>query len=97
MAELLTLPVNNRVTADRCSPASTRRTFPPMQTRTDRMDAILAELTPKEAPEFLRAVALFERCGVLSQGDAEEWRKRFTGWVEFRFGSTQDDEAHPVS
>jgi len=68
-----------------------------MRSSPDQMDAILAELTPTEAPEFLRAIELFERCGILPPEEAVEWRKRFGGWVEFRFGIEEGDETGPVS
>jgi hypothetical protein len=39
------------------------------------MAATLAHLTRDEVPEFLRAVAMFERCGVLTPEDASAWRE----------------------
>jgi hypothetical protein len=39
-----------------------------------RMAATLAHLTRDEVPEFLRAVALFERCDILAPAEAEAWR-----------------------
>jgi len=58
----------------------------PMRTSSGKMDAILANMTPMEFPEFRRAIDLFELCAVISQEEAEEWRMRFHGWVGFRFG-----------
>ena len=68
-----------------------------MLTPPDKMDAIQARLTPREVPEFRRAIDLFEHAGVISPAEAEEWRKRFAGWIEFRFGSDLCDEATPLS
>ena len=60
------LPPHNPTNADIYSPAPPRRTFPPMLTPPDKMDAILAGLTPREVPEFRRAIDLFEHAGVIA-------------------------------
>lgn len=63
----------------------------------DNMDAIFAELTPEEVPEFLRGIDLFERCGVLSHEDAEMWRKGFLGWIALRSRPEGGEEAGPAA
>ena len=61
------------------------------------MDAFLARMTQSEMPEFMHGIDLFEQCGVVSPIEAAEWHKRYIGWVAFRFGTEQTDEAGPLS
>ena len=68
-----------------------------MRAPIDRMDAIFAELTPDEMPEFLGGIELFERCGVLSTEDAAAWRNRCARWIESRFGNGKAGEVNPVA
>ena len=61
------------------------------------MDAILANMTPREAPEFFRALELSERSGLLSEEEAVEWRRRLTAWAGFLVSTEEADEAAPLS
>ena len=68
-----------------------------MPTPPDKIHLILDRLTPRAVPEFRRAIDLFEHAGVISPAEAEEWRTRSAGWVEFRFGLDGADEAGPLA
>ena len=68
-----------------------------MRIQPAQMDAILAHMTPKDVPEFPRVIDLFEYCGVFARDEAQEWRMRFSGWVDFLFGTQEDDEGTPLS
>ena len=50
----------------------------------DKMDEILALLTPEEVTDALRFVEVWQKAGQMSPEEAEEWRRWIAGWERFR-------------
>ncbi len=48
----------------------------------NRMNAVLAEMTPEETGEALWYVEVFEKVG-MSRQEADEWRRRIVAWQRF--------------
>jgi len=50
----------------------------------DKMDDVLALLTPDELPDGLWFVEVWEKAGHMSQEGAHEWRTRIEAWARFQ-------------
>lgn len=44
---------------------------------------VIASLSPDETTAALRFAKVLEACGQMRSAEAEEWRRRITGWARF--------------
>ena len=49
----------------------------------DAMDRVIASLSPDDTAAALGLLKLLEECGQMKPAEAEEWRRRITGWARF--------------
>jgi hypothetical protein len=49
----------------------------------DAMDGVLAPTSPDDTAAALRLLKVLVECRQMDPSDAEEWRRRITGWAPF--------------
>ena len=49
----------------------------------DAIDRVIAEMSPDDTAAALRLLKVLEECRQMSPTEAEEWRRRITGWAGF--------------
>ena len=51
--------------------------------RMTSMDSVLASMSPDDTAAALRLLKILEECRQMDAAEAEEWRRRITGWARF--------------
>jgi hypothetical protein len=55
------------------------------------MDRVLASMSPADTVASLRLLNVLEACRQMSPTEAEEWRRRITGWARFNEVGTEPE------
>ena len=49
----------------------------------DAMDRVIAEMSSDDTAAALRLLKVLEECRQMSPTEADQWRRRITGWARF--------------
>jgi hypothetical protein len=55
----------------------------------DSMDRVLESMLPDDTAEALRLLKVLVECRQMDPRDADEWRRRITGWARFNAVETE--------
>jgi hypothetical protein len=56
----------------------------------DAMDRVIVSMSPDDTAAALGLLKVLEECRQMSPAEAQEWRRRITGWARFNEAEAAD-------